>query len=269
MHVLLSILTLFGQAIFDGPRSTGTSIQFQIRTDTNSFYVLEQSDQLTTGWREELLLPGTGESIGVTNELSGATRFFRARILPRTFVSKPGVPVNIPLATPQSTATWIVEGELPSGMNFTNGTFSGTPSADAAEKSSTGDYTNTVRLAGAPGSEVQLVHHIKFSFSQNIFPDRPSGPSLNICLHCHGSGFPPDFRSTPLTLINAQAGSGGSCPDTWSYIVPGDLSRSLIYQKVTAPPCGDRMPQGGPFLDQEQVDRLARWIRELTPEDQD
>ncbi len=47
------------------------------------------------------------------------------------------------------------------------------------------------------------------------------------------------------------------------------LETSLIYLKVSGPPCGVRMPQGGPYLNDTQINRVARWILELADADTD
>jgi hypothetical protein len=45
------------------------------------------------------------------------------------------------------------------------------------------------------------------------------------------------------------------------YITPGDSAGSLLYKKVSAtPPYGDRMPKGGPYLNDAQLAIVANWI---------
>ena len=53
------------------------------------------------------------------------------------------------------------------------------------------------------------------------------------------------------------------------YIVPKDTNDSLIYLKLTDPVCGNRMPYGGPYFDNTRINRLARWILELSYGDTD
>jgi len=181
--------------------------------------------------------------------------------------AKPGKSVHFNLALSNAPlGQWSIEGELPEGLSFTNGVVMGTPSPAAAEKHPTGNYTNRVRLtSNSQSSSVEVVHHVKLSFSRNIFPERPNGPAFGaICVKCHGSGFPPDFTPNAITLLGERPENEGSfCPEPWRYVVPGDFNTSLIYRKIVEPPCGDRMPQGGPFFSEQQINRVARWIAEL------
>ena len=204
----------------------------RLLTGMDWVYILEQTPDLST-WSGLRIFNGTGAGIQLTNALTGQARFFRARLIPRTIPSKPGSAINFKVADSAQ-----AEGELPAGIAFNNGTFAGTPSAAAAEKYTSGNYTNVVRLsADGIDSSAEIIHHVKMSFAQNIYAQRPSGPSLgSVCLACHGSGFPPNFTPNATTIINVDAGSGGDCPSTWDYIVPGSTAQSLIYQKVTSPP---------------------------------
>jgi hypothetical protein len=244
----------------------------RLPSDAGRFYVIDEARALPV-WTESQVFNGTGALIHLTNDLSSMARYFRVRSFQAVQISKPGAALHTPLALSNSTARWNVTGEIPAGLAFSQGTFSGSPTADAAEKYSDGSYTNVLRLT-IPGtgeqldreSSVQIVHKVKLSFSRNIYADRPNGPSFgSICLKCHGSGFPPDFTPSAATLIGVPSGTGGACPPDWEYIVRGQPEHSLIYRKVASPTCGDRMPQGGPFYNSTQIDRLARWIAELGP----
>ena len=98
-------------------------------------------------------------------------------------------------------------------------------------------------------------------------------PSLGtICTRCHGPSFYPDFTSSDASnVIDTFTGSGGECGDSLVYVVPGKLEQSLIWQKVhdDPPPCDARMPYSGPYLSDTQINRMARWITELTDDDSD
>src|SRR6188768_1897499 len=117
----LSILILLSQPVFEEPRAVDRSIAFGIRTETNFIYVLEASDNVAAGWKENRLIAGAGTIIELTNEVAGHSQFFRARSLPKVFESKPGTIVNLGIALSNSAAFWAIQGELPTGIGFTNG----------------------------------------------------------------------------------------------------------------------------------------------------
>jgi hypothetical protein len=204
-----------------------------------------------------------------------------------TLVLKAGEPVNLDLNSAGGTEplSWsLISGSLPEGLDLLpEGLLVGTPTADAAELNEDGRYTNVVqvtdsytdRLTGAAAArrgtgELRIM--VRLSYALNIRATREGGPSLwGTCITCHGPGFRPDLDSTSASaILNVTSGSGAECGTSRFYIVPGDASDSLIYEKVSArPPCGDRMPLGGPYLSERRIARLARWIRELTPADTD
>jgi hypothetical protein len=208
------------------------------------------------------------------------------QILTTQITFKAGVTTNVALVATNGTAplTWsLLSGQLSAGVSLsTNGSCGGTPTVDAAELNETGLYTNILQVADrytdrvtgemkartAPQTITQLV---RLSYHLNILPDRPGGPYLQgICLECHGPGFPPDFSaSSASAVIYVYAGSGGICSPYFQYIVPKDTNDSLIYLKLTDPPCGNRMPYGGPYFDSARINRLARWILELSYGDTD
>src|SRR5262249_20422616 len=148
-----------------------------------------------------------------------------------------------------------------------DGTLSGTPSADDAELFETGRFTNLIqvadsftdRLTGAPAPRVAtnaVVQLVRLSYSQNIWPPRPDGPTLNgVCLFCHGSGFPPDLANPSATAIIGVQSQNNSCPGR-VYITPGGPANSLIFEKLSGPDCGRRMPYGGPYFDSTQLGRV-------------
>lgn len=201
--------------------------------------------------------------------------------------TKAGETTDLPLAATGGTGAlrWtIVTGVLPAGLALTDdGHLRGTPGVDAAELHEDGVFPLTVevadlavdRVTGAPAprrATGTLEVRVRLSYLRSIQARRPDGPSLlENCLGCHGAGFPPDLAANSArAILGVRAGTGGECASSWTYVVPGDPEASLLLQKVSAAaPCGDRMPQGGPFLEERALRRLERWIRELTPADSD
>jgi hypothetical protein len=241
--------------------------------------VVERSADLAN-WHEAALAED-GRSIALP--LADSMQFFRLRTVEILLEHKAGSAREISLLGSAVPAEWLIEGALPEGLGFSGGAFSGAPTASAAEASATGLYTNLVAMVArmtnsATGqvitnrSTATMVHRVRLSFSRNIYAERPGGPSLGtICIKCHGSGFPPDFTPSAGTLIDVRSGGveEQECGTEERYIVPGSLSESLIFQKVLGQACGARMPQGGPYFDETQIQRLARWISELRPGETD
>jgi len=187
-------------------------------------------------------------------------------------------------ASGEGPLTWkLISGDLPDGVVFsTNGFLSGVPSAAAAERNENGLYTNVVEISGSLADRVTgrleerstratNVARVRLSYELNLHAKRMDGPSFGrICIACHGPGFPPNFGSTSaLDIVGVSAGSGAECSTLFDYLTPGELESSLIYRKVSDAPCGVRMPQGGPYLNDTQINRIARWILQLHPEDID
>jgi hypothetical protein len=193
--------------------------------------------------------------------------------------------VNLVAAGGTAPLSWsVVSGTLPDGMMLSaDGLLSGTPTPDAAEWQRDGRFTNVIqvvdsltdRVTGAPSFRTAtntMQTLVRLSYRLNIRASRANGPSfLDHCFGCHGSFFYPDVESeSALALINVNSGSGQACGIEGVYVKPGLISESLIYQKLsTSPPCGERMPRGGPYLSDTRIEQLARWIRELTETDSD
>ena len=177
----------------------------------------------------------------------------------------------------------VVDGSLPEGVSLSqDGLLTGTPTTDAAERNEDGRYESVIevadslndRITGLPAprkvtATVQTL--VRLSYLLNIQATRDGGPSLRqSCVICHGPDFKPDITATALPLLNDKSGSGAECGTDRNYVVPGDASDSLLYEKLIDPPeCGDRMPFNGPYFSDQQIGRLVRWIRELTPADTD
>jgi hypothetical protein len=89
-----------------------------------------------------------------------------------------------------------------------------------------------------------------------------------ICSSCHrpgGEGSFQDFssQSAAYAALVGVKGSGPSCGSSGeTRVVPGRSSESLLFQKVseTSPPCGARMPLGGPALSSAQTTLIEEWI---------
>jgi hypothetical protein len=82
---------------------------------------------------------------------------------------------------------------------------------------------------------------------------------------CHGGG--DDFLSmgTQAIAYKAMVGvvsHGPMCGDSGlTIVVPDDPTDSLLYQKITNPPCGGKMPaQYGIVLSQMEIDQIKDWI---------
>ncbi|MBL9135322.1 MAG: hypothetical protein JNK85_05620 [Verrucomicrobiales bacterium] len=269
----------------------GSRIHFSFDSETNVSYAIEQSTELVTNWVSILEYAGRGSPIRVEIPLSAVATFFRIRQGPRPpwsldlrpVILKAGESVALPLRASgdHGTLQWTgSEGALPEGIRLLpEGRLEGVPSAAAAEFNEDGRYAVPVKVTEAnsdagPGREVvgELQILVRLSFQSNIRAKREHGPSLKEgCAVCHGSGFPPDVEAPPLSgLVNVASGSGGACGSQLVYVRPGDVAGSLLHEKLSgSPSCGARMPQGGPYLTDRQLERLARWIRELTPADSD
>jgi len=257
------------------------------QTGNASVQVVANPAQLVAGQRRQF-------NVMVTDSASATTtRVYDLRVVappPRltstALVLKSGEAANIQLAASGGTGplTWsLASGPLPEGMSITSGgVVRGTPSANASERNEDGRYTNVIEIAdsftervtGAPAprrTSNPLPMLVRLSYVLNIHALRDNGPSLqDTCNHCHGQGFTPDIDTpSALAIINVNSGSGGLCGTSRVYIAPGSLTNSLIYRKITAPPCGERMPFGGPYLSEQRIGRVMRWILELTPQDTD
>jgi hypothetical protein len=89
---------------------------------------------------------------------------------------------------------------------------------------------------------------------------------LDNCLLCHSTTV--DYLTLPSeaagyrALVGTRA-QGPDCAQTGLLRVePYHPEKSLLYLKVTTPPCGDKMPllPGNPSLDPRDVAQIRRWI---------
>jgi uncharacterized membrane protein len=76
------------------------------------------------------------------------------------------------------------------------------------------------------------------------------------CVGCHSQ------LSSYNGVVNGVG--TGSCSGR-NYVVKGNPDSSLIYLKITNPPCGSKMPQGG-SLSQGEIDTIKNWILGGAPE---
>jgi hypothetical protein len=90
------------------------------------------------------------------------------------------------------------------------------------------------------------------------------------CLSCH-TGFIGQFdgldMSTKATAYANTVNKSSSRCASETLVVPGHAESSLLYLKVTSPPCGSLMPQNAPALPQSSLDLIKTWIDEGAPND--
>lgn len=88
------------------------------------------------------------------------------------------------------------------------------------------------------------------------------------CNFCHS--LPPnDVSNGKLSMGEDQAtayaglmatSQSSKCGHAQQLVVPGDASASLLYQKLTNPTCGGKMPLGGSPLTAVQLEMVRTWI---------
>jgi hypothetical protein len=93
------------------------------------------------------------------------------------------------------------------------------------------------------------------SFSNHIQPILN-----NSCTSCHGAQ---GLSGVSLTSYNNVINSTGDCYQTL-IVIPDEPGESPIVEKIVSnnPECGERMPVGGPFLSNAQVQAIQTWIQE-------
>jgi hypothetical protein len=89
---------------------------------------------------------------------------------------------------------------------------------------------------------------------------------------CHGGSADylqlQDKATGYASLVSAPAAGPDCAPTGLLRVHPGDPEASLFYLKVTAPPCGSRMPiqYGAPeYLDSRQTTQIHQWIEAGAP----
>jgi hypothetical protein len=90
------------------------------------------------------------------------------------------------------------------------------------------------------------------------------------CLGCH-SGIVGQFSGLDLsTRATAYANTVNQTASRCSgqtLVMPGHAETSLLYLKLTSPPCGSLMPPNGASLPQSSIDLVKTWIDEGAPND--
>ncbi len=90
------------------------------------------------------------------------------------------------------------------------------------------------------------------------------------CMSCH-TGIIGQFdgldMSTKATAYANTVNKSSSRCTRETLVVPGHAESSLLYLKVTSPPCGSLMPQNAPALPQSSIDLIKTWIDEGAPND--
>lgn len=130
--------------------------------------------------------------------------------------------------------------------------------------SNSGDYNVTLTASGPGGSNmiskpVEVAENsITFATVQNILQtDHDPGVGNNACVGCHSTF--DDFNGSGLINV-ASSLTPCSTPGFRILVVPGNPDSSLLYQKVTSPPCGSSMPTTGPGLSASEIANLRDWI---------
>jgi hypothetical protein len=90
--------------------------------------------------------------------------------------------------------------------------------------------------------------------------------------YCH-AGATDDFlpmatKDTTYSALVGVTSKGPRCAQTGLKIVdPGNPDGSLLYQKVTTPTCGVRMPaEYEPYLDSKETGQIQQWIINRAPD---
>jgi mono/diheme cytochrome c family protein len=82
------------------------------------------------------------------------------------------------------------------------------------------------------------------------------------CVSCHGGGSPAAGLSWEAGQYDAIVTGGQmNLAGTYRIVNPGNKSLSFMYLKIIgSPAAGERMPKGGPYLDQATMDLIGAWI---------
>jgi mono/diheme cytochrome c family protein len=140
--------------------------------------------------------------------------------------------------------------------------------AVAGAGASAGGGMNVRAGAGAPSAGVSGSPTLKLSFAADVY----DAVILKHCGACHndapsfgGLAFFPGgaaFAYTNLVGVAAGKGEGFLCRDSGLMRVsPGDPEHSLLYLKLTIPPCGSKMPAADfGEVAPEQLALVRQWI---------
>jgi hypothetical protein len=86
---------------------------------------------------------------------------------------------------------------------------------------------------------------------------------------CHDQiGRQQNLRLTPGIAHGQIVGVSSEQMPSLQRVAPGNFADSYLYRKLTgAGITGDRMPQGGPYLNEAQLSLVRDWIRRGAPND--
>ncbi len=101
-----------------------------------------------------------------------------------------------------------------------------------------------------------LIFPIETKAQCNFCHGLPSNDKSNGKLSM-GIDQPTAYAALMATSSSSMCGSGSAVRDL---VVPGDADNSLLFQKLTTPPCGGRMPLGGSPLTAAELDQIRSWI---------
>ena len=102
------------------------------------------------------------------------------------------------------------------------------------------------------------------SFAEDLLPlfRGDLGPESCTC-HFPGSTNPIGIDQSGLDLSSLDSLLAGGANSGGQIVVRGSPCTSILWQKVSpGPPFGARMPFGGPFLSDAQIQSIADWISE-------
>ena len=121
-----------------------------------------------------------------------------------------------------------------------------------------GTYVGTITVGssvpGVANQTVTVTLNVDYSFSLDIRPMLVAG-----CDGCHDQSF------TWSNIVNAASTTDTPC-DGRIRVVPNNTTNSVLYRKLTTTPsCGVRMPQGGPYWDPADIQKVADWINRGAP----
>ena len=160
----------------------------------------------------------------------------------------------------------------------TPGTDTGTAAADSAttdtgssrddtgssgEDSSTDDTGSPATDTGTPATDTggDTMTGTGPTFSQ-VYGTIIEGK----CRSCHSGSAPAGTlnmgsKANAYTNLVGKPAAGSGCNGKGTRVVAGNAAMSILWQKVTSPTCGNRMPAGGaPALSKTETDRIKNWI---------
>lgn len=114
---------------------------------------------------------------------------------------------------------------------------------------------------GDAGVDADVDGGTSYTFVDDIYPLFQTK-----CAGCHVGGSSgglamPDVDAAYTNLVGVAA-AGASCSGMGNRVVASDSSTSILYSKLAdaTPVCGNRMPNGGPYLDAADIMMVKDWI---------